>query len=370
MRLKLLLHFFPVVLLSFGPVVGAVGVARSEPVVQPGSPATAASGLHYDGLYTSKSEDKFEGKNFNDYLRFYPDGTVVSVLSTGDPALIAAWLNRNGKHDRGTYAITANAAQPQIQFIIKSLPFPGYAGVTIAYQGTLQNDKLTLQSESSNGHREQRTYEFVAVQFPELVPNQQLTDSKAGLVFKSTLEAAPGALNIGTVVQRQIAFEETQRERGVEYVDNCPKGKKAVGSPRTTDYGIDMISQQAVQPQDVGRSEARAWFTSQTTPPSPGLRVVVRNLSQASSEELPFTNREYNQAPRSEDFIVALGKQHNSRFLSLNRGINELSYEIKRGEQIVESGKFTIKVTEQTMQSTRMVTIPRPKQDLDCVNEK
>ena len=387
---KSLLKVLSAVLLSFVPIGWNVEVARSQTPAEI-APVSAKSELRHDGFYASR----VEGKGYDYYLWFYPDGTgasitVSSIKNSTQLTPLASTPDWYRVSSKGTYSITATTAQPQIQFATTSPPIPSYATVTVTYQGSIQKDKLTLESVSTNGNRDQRTYEFIVGPLPvrdserstlnrkaeqaanppaPAITDSQLSDSKVGLVFKSGLDASPGALNIGRVVQQQFVLEDIWRERGVEYVNNCPQGKKAVASPRITEYGSD-VSQREIPPENVGQSEVRAWFISQTTTPASGLRVVVRNLSQAGSGEIPYTNREYNQVPRSEDFIAALGNRHNSKFLSLNLGLNELSYDIKRGEQSVESGKFTVKITESTMPATRIVTIHRPKYELDCVNEK
>jgi hypothetical protein len=364
LNLKLLLKVSLTVLLSFTQLVGMSGVARSQPVVQPGSQAIPEFGLRYDGIYLFKIDS---GAHY--YLRFYPDGTVIWAVDSGNPATAAVWFNQDSKQSRGSYTITPNVPEAQIQFTIRVTGGPQNGTTIDEYQGTIQKAKLVLQVESLSGKQTQRTYEFVPVQFPELVSNQQLVESQAGLIFKSRLDAAPGVLNVGNLVQSVISSEETYRERGIEYVNRCPKGKKSVGYYRITDYGTDLVSKQEIS-VPVGRSETQAWFVSRTMPPAPGLRVVVRNASQAGSGKIPYTDRDYSQAPQSEDFIAAIGEKHYQRYLSMNRGITDLTYEIKRGEQVMESGKFTVKLTEQQTYFTRTVTIPRPQQELDCVDEK
>ena len=53
--------------------------------------AHASPSLRYDGLYLCKIDD---GDGTTEYLRFYPDGTVLEVLSTGTPDQTARWLYR------------------------------------------------------------------------------------------------------------------------------------------------------------------------------------------------------------------------------------------------------------------------------------
>lgn len=88
-----------------------------------------------------------------------------------------------------------------------------------------------------------------------------------------------------------------------------------------------------------------ARFVSPATPPSVGLRVVIRNVTFVSSGNgFPYTDREYNTGSASETFNLNLFNRHHGRFLAIQPGTNRLSYEIKQGELTVESGQFSIDV--------------------------
>ena len=61
-----------------------------------------------------------------------------------------------------------------------------------------------------------------------------------------------------------------------------------------------------------------AWFTSASTPPAPGLRVVIKNVTlKAIDEQIPYTDREYNSGSQSEHFFVRFGTRHNEQYLTV-----------------------------------------------------
>lgn len=85
------------------------------------------------------------------------------------------------------------------------------------------------------------------------------------------------------------------------------------------------------------------------TPPAPGLRVAIRNVTPGIDQNpSPHTDREYDKPPTSEGFKVSLGTIHRGRFLAVQPGENHFSYEIKRGNTIIESGTFTARIDHQT----------------------
>ena len=88
-----------------------------------------------------------------------------------------------------------------------------------------------------------------------------------------------------------------------------------------------------------------ATFISSNMPPAPGLRVVIRNVTPIIDQNpSPYTDRKYDKPPTSEGFKVSLGTIHGGRFLAVQPGENHFSYEIKRGNTILESGTFTARI--------------------------
>lgn len=98
---------------------------------------------------------------------------------------------------------------------------------------------------------------------------------------------------------------------------------------------------------DAGLVKAR--FASPTTPPAPGLRVVVRNVTRGmGGDREPYTDREYNKGRLSEGFIVVPATRHNGKYLAVLEGENDFEYAIRQGDRIVESGNFTATIDRNT----------------------
>lgn len=364
-------------------------------------PQTAV--LRYDGLYYS-----FDQKgNFTRYFRFYEDGTVLSINLTGNAvgekptlslvtaALSTASLKDNHAVNQGTYTIEDDRDVPRLQFITAST---AKKPAKVSYTGTLSLGSISLSSLSlSTGFAEQRDYLFVPVQFTDLpkataagavgadeqaaspdalvggasAPPEQVIEivsQDAGLHYPGS--TATDSFNRITLLQGRYTTEKTFRERGVEFVDRCSTDQEAVGQSGITDYSSDEFPIQPIPPTSTGRADAKVWFLSRKTPPANGLRVVIRNQSQANQVgDIPFSDRNYSQGLASENFEVALEQGHKNRFLSVNTGVNQFIYEIKRGSQIVETGEFTAAFQLGYKDLTRVVTIERPKLDMACIQK-
>src|SRR4051812_30581706 len=73
------------------------------------------AGVRFDGLYCHES-DEFIQRTF-DYLRFYPDGVVISTAATDRPGEVVTWFDRDhpGLED-GRYQI----ADGLLRFTLKT----------------------------------------------------------------------------------------------------------------------------------------------------------------------------------------------------------------------------------------------------------
>jgi len=94
---------------------------------------SSSSPVKFDGVYEHKGTDTFY------YLRFYDDGSVISVSSTGTPEQIAKWFNKDYNDvSKGTYTVTGT----HIKFSTTD------SHGTVDYDGEIQNDHLALKSFS------------------------------------------------------------------------------------------------------------------------------------------------------------------------------------------------------------------------------
>jgi hypothetical protein len=210
------------------------------------------------------------------------------------------------------------------------------------------------------------------IESPVPVAIEQSVGSTTGLVFETTIQKELGKLNIGTLIQPQVTYVTEVQKTGVQYVDRCGQGQKAIGWPHTSgDGGTTTLSSGPVSPYYEKQAKIKGWFVSERTPPSPGLRVVVRNMSlKETSEPIPYSDREYDKGSRSEGFVAGLETEHQSRFLALQPGVNQFAYEIKRGEQVIESGQFTADITHQVKDISITKTHGPRQESLPCEHKR
>jgi peptidyl-prolyl cis-trans isomerase B (cyclophilin B) len=110
--------------------------------------------IRFDGLYRCRRTD------YSAYLRFYPDGVVISVSSTGEPEQVAKWFTESGRksarYSRGTYAIRG----PSLVFSTTS------SSGTVDFTGTIRPDALFLRLFSHiNYTHHTYHYTFVPLDF-------------------------------------------------------------------------------------------------------------------------------------------------------------------------------------------------------------
>jgi hypothetical protein len=192
--------------------------------------------------------------------------------------------------------------------------------------------------------------------------------SATGLIFETNIQKELGKLNIGKLIQSQVTYVTEVQTTGVEYVDRCGKDQRAIGWPHSTGGGgTTVLSSGPVQPYYTKQAKIKGWFVSEKTPPSPGLRVVVRNMSLSkTSEPIPYSDREYDKGSRSEGFVAGLETEHQSRFLALQPGVNQFTYEIKRGEQVIETGQFTADIAHEVKDISITKTHGPRQESLPC----
>lgn len=92
----------------------------------------------------------------------------------------------------------------------------------------------------------------------------------------------------------------------------------------------------------------RLYFRSFTVAPSPGTRVRIWNVSGefSASPVIPYTDREYDNGLRSEGFDVLPGTGHENRYFivaasELDNTVNKFRFEVRKNDQILDSGEFT-----------------------------
>ncbi|MBW4528238.1 MAG: hypothetical protein KME18_24165 [Phormidium tanganyikae FI6-MK23] len=130
-------------------------------------------------------------------------------------------------------------------------------------------------------------------------------------------------------------------------------GGRAVGDSTQTPVSLVGIRFTGECPGEQVAS-TRARFFSKSTRPAPELRAIVKNVTFGfAGEQKPFTDREYFGGDVSERFEVRFGDRHQGKFLAVQPGENQFEYEIKRGNQSIETGKFSASFEEQTLERDR-----------------
>ncbi|MEU1274149.1 toll/interleukin-1 receptor domain-containing protein [Streptomyces sp. NPDC005799] len=122
---------WPVTRSTRAPARPPIQVARTAPVpIDAPSPTTKYPGtVRYDGFYEKANDES------TTFLRFYSDGTVLSVGSIGTASQIVSWFNRNhSAPSKGTYDINGS----HIKFATTS------ESGTVEYTGTIGDDGVVL----------------------------------------------------------------------------------------------------------------------------------------------------------------------------------------------------------------------------------
>ncbi len=111
-----------------------------------------------------------------------------------------------------------------------------------------------------------------------------------------------------------------------------------------------------------------ARFMSSATPPAPGRRVVVRNVSLGVRDNpFPFTDRDYSQGRSSEATLMSYGTKQELRTFSVIPGVNNFEYEIKQGDRVIDKGTFQSTIQFQKDMERRWASCNREQY---CTNGK
>ncbi len=128
--------------------------------------------------------------------------------------------------------------------------------------------------------------------------------STTGLKFSNSQ-----ILNQGIITRTEIhtttSTESKTVYRDPVYPDDCSEIKPP--APFTINISSFQPDQDTYSVEETGE----ATFMSSSTPPAPGLRVIVHNITaDMQGNPSPYTDREYDQGIRSEGFQVRFGTSH------------------------------------------------------------
>ncbi len=112
--------------------------------------------LRFDGVYKSEINQTDPDLEYWQYIRFYEDGTVITVSSTGNPTEIDSWFRKELSiqkgFSRGQYEIKGS------EIIFSSTSEAG----TVDYNGTIHEKAVDLYSFSHiSGNKSKKKYSFV-----------------------------------------------------------------------------------------------------------------------------------------------------------------------------------------------------------------
>jgi hypothetical protein len=125
-----------------------------------GAVAATLSGLRFDGVYQSD-----EGGKTRAYLRFYKDGTVLSVATFATPAQLAKWFVREKDRKKADKGTPRTYGEGKYSSDGKTLSFSDTnPDGTVNYSGSFVGDgKLKMDWQSKiNGATGTTEYLFVA----------------------------------------------------------------------------------------------------------------------------------------------------------------------------------------------------------------
>ena|SRR2546423_1118356 len=113
--------------------------------------------LQYNGLYISSVEDVFGGSISYSHLRFYEDGLVMQVTTSGNPHEVSKWFHRDSPNQlKGFFEISG----PRRDTIFCRFEHVHYLGV-------IKDDRLILHTSNSNEWQidedEIEEFKFVAI---------------------------------------------------------------------------------------------------------------------------------------------------------------------------------------------------------------
>jgi hypothetical protein len=124
--------------------------------VLPCPASDAPSAIKFDGLYCADDDEGFMPP-VTSYLRFYPDGIVVSMAARDTPVEAAKWIRRDDRSgSQGRYAIVGGA----LTFSLTHL------NGSVDYSGTIDGDRLIVKWDARNGKKGKEVYTFLHLPLP------------------------------------------------------------------------------------------------------------------------------------------------------------------------------------------------------------
>ncbi|MFK7907031.1 MAG: hypothetical protein AB8B69_17990 [Chitinophagales bacterium] len=118
-----------------------------------------AEGLQLGGVYVAPMNEGYSASgDLQQYIRFFQDGTVVTALSSDNPAKVMEWLFPGNNVPMGTGTFNYKEKSGKMKFTTTS------AGGKIIYKGVLSTvgDLLLTMSSKITRNQFEKSFEFVS----------------------------------------------------------------------------------------------------------------------------------------------------------------------------------------------------------------
>lgn len=117
--------------------------------------AWCANDLQYDGVYMS-NEHKSGNISYRTYIRFYQDGDVIRISSTGSPTDLRKWFSKENQNQWLFRGKISTIEGNRISFSVRDNKG------SIDYSGQIEGDTINLSSYSHmNKNQSNDIYSFV-----------------------------------------------------------------------------------------------------------------------------------------------------------------------------------------------------------------
>lgn len=114
----------------------------------------AQTGVRYDGIYQSQEQRASDGSLAWTYLRFTPDGMVITFPTSGRPEQLGSFSLANVILSFAS----VTARDGRISFTVSSCD-----GVLVDYEGRAEGDRLYLRIHTNGVYQEDQVFAFVPI---------------------------------------------------------------------------------------------------------------------------------------------------------------------------------------------------------------
>jgi hypothetical protein len=114
----------------------------------------AQADVRYDGIYQSQPQQASDGSRAWTYLRFTPDGMVITFPTSGRPDQLGSFSLAN----LILSFASVTASDGRISFTVSTCD-----GVLVDYEGRAEGDRLYLRINVNNGFQADEVFTFIPI---------------------------------------------------------------------------------------------------------------------------------------------------------------------------------------------------------------